>query len=221
MFERELSGGFYFYLYIQGIGGSSENNYDVRVGPPELNAGGCSTPCYVNQQYMNNSTDWRDGGARILAKRALPLNLGTGPSFPLAFTQINKNAAGQVLGIRHFDQDGNNGYGSAMQYQMQICGCTDLNNPACWSNIAQGAVGPNNDWACPSAQGDSGCPPASLLWIPSRSNISDTRAPPSTTSSSEVQASALHRGSASRQNPSYSGDTTVWEMPYIRPRLIK
>jgi hypothetical protein len=207
-FEREANGGFYFYLYIQGIGGSSENNYDIRVGPPESNAGGCSAPCYVNQMYLNNSYAWQDGGARIFAKRALPLNLVTGASFPLMFTQVSKNAAGVTLGIRHFDQDCNNGCGSIMQYQMQICGCTDLSDPACWSNITQGYVGDNDSWT------DGVHPDPEPVSIPfegtTQYDLFFGNAGQCPTSWLRIQ-----------QNPSYSGDTTVWEMPYIRPRIIK
>jgi hypothetical protein len=162
----------------------------------------------VNQQYRDNLADWQDGGARIFAKRALPLNLVTGASFPLAFTQVSKNAAGQTLGIRHFDQDCNNGCGSIMQYQMQICGCTDLNNPACWSNITQGYVGDNDSWSDgvhldpePVALPFEGTPQYDLFFG----------------SAGQCPTSWLRI----QRNPSYSGDTTVWEMPYIRPRLIK
>lgn len=208
MFERESNGAMYFYLYVQSIAGSSENNFDLRVGPPELNSGGCTTPCYVNQQYFTNAADWQDGDAAILAKRALPLNLDTGASFPLAFTQVSKNAAGQTLGVRHFDQDCNNGCGSAMQYQMQICGCDDLLDPTCWSDIATGYVGPNDGWISGSN------PDPEPVDIPAEG----------------TSAYNLHFGSSGQcetswlrieSNPSYSEDTTVWEMPFIRPRLIK
>ncbi len=71
-----------------------------------------SSPCYVNTEYYNKVTDWNADGALIFAKRALPLNLDTGASFPLVFTQVSKDAAGQTLSVRHFDQDCNNGCGS-------------------------------------------------------------------------------------------------------------
>ena len=63
-------------------------------------------------------------GATVLAKRALPLNLDTGDHFPMLFTQVSKNAAGQALAIRHFDQDCTSGvrpWHLHQQYQMQLC----------------------------------------------------------------------------------------------------
>lgn len=211
LYERETSGGFYFYLYVKSTAGSSENNFDLRVGPPELNtAQDCSTPanCYVNQQYFTNVADWDTGGAAIFAKRALPLNLDTGDSFPLTFTQVSKNAAGQTLGIRHFDQDCNNGCGSPMQYQMQLCDCPDPNDPSCWENIATGNVGPNDGWVA------SGYADPEQVQIPVEGSTqyahffgSDGHCP---TSWLRIES-----------NPSYSQDSTVWEMPFLRPRLIK
>jgi hypothetical protein len=216
LFQREQNGGFYFYLFVQGISGSSENNFDIRVGPPESNGGGCSTPCNVNQQYLTgNPADWQDGGARVFAKRALPLNLDTGASFPLMFTQVSKNAAGQVLGVRHFDQDCNAGCGSQMQYQMQVCGCANLADPTCWTNIGVGYVGDNDAWlAPPDASHPGGYPDPEPVNIPLEGTALYT-----TLFGSSGQCPTSWMRIAS--NPSYSGDTTVWEMPYIRPRLIK
>jgi Flp pilus assembly protein TadG len=206
-FEREATGGFYFYLYVQGIGGSSENNFDLRVGPPQ-GAYDCATPCYVNTQYFRSDPDWVDGGAQIFAKRALPLNLDTGTQFPLSMTQVSKHAAGQVLGVRHFDQDCNNGCGSPMQYQMQICGCSNRNDPNCWTNIQQGYVGPNNGWS------DTGRPDPEEVQIP----IEGTSA---YNTIFGVNGSCDSSWLRIQSNPSYSNDTTVWEMPFLRPRLIR
>lgn len=229
LFEREGNGGYYFYLYIRGAAGSSENNYDIRVGPPNLNTTqACTTlptPCYVNQLYLDNlrnpsgNPDWNDGGGRIFAKRALPLNLVSGSSFPLAFTQISKNAAGQTLGVRHFDQDCNNGCGSVMQYQMQICrpgGC-DLNDPSCWSNIGIGYVGQDNNWVAPpdaSHPPPGGYPDPEPVTIPVEGSANYTLF---FGDSGQCPTSWLRI----QRNPSYPGDSTVWEMPYIRPRLVK
>jgi|GEM_PF-1516826 len=215
-YTRESNNGMYFYLYVQGTAGSSENNYDLRVGPPQANSCGDPTArhCYINNQYYdilylnNGQTDWSDGGARILAKRSLPLNLLTGASFPLAMTQVTKNAAGQTLGVRHFDQDCNNGCGSAMNYQMQKCGCTDLTDPNCWSNIGTGYVGPNNGWA------NAGNPDPEEVQIPLEGSANYTLF---FGSSGQCSTSWLRIQS----NPSYSNDTTVWEMPFTRPRLIQ
>lgn len=216
LYEREQNGGFYFYLYVQGIAGSSENAFDLRVGPPQANHD-CSTPCYVNRQYMDNVADWDDGGAKIFAKRALPLNLNTGDAFPLAFTQVSKFAAGQTLGVRHFDQDCNGGCSSTpnMQYQMSLCPavsgqgqCTNLNDPTCWENIGTGWVGDNDSWNW----GTNADPEP--VYIPFEGTAQYGRL---FGSGGECSVSWLRIQS----NPSYSTDTSVWEMPFIRPRLVR
>lgn len=208
-FQREANGGLYFYLYVRGVGGSSENNFDLRVGPPQA-AYDCSTAsnCYVNRQYALGAPDWTTGGAQIFAKRALPLNLVTGASFPMLYTQVSKFAAGQTLGVRHFDQDCNGGCGSVMTYQMQRCGCTDLLNDSCWQDVAQGWVGGNNAW-------DDGVhDDPELVRIPMEGTPEyDTFFG----AASQCDTSWLRM----RRYPSYSGDTTVWEMPYIQPRIIR
>jgi hypothetical protein len=220
LFGREQSGGLSFYLYVQGIAGSSENNFDIRVGPPDLNSTQlCTTPCSINQLYLNNSNnptsypDWADGGATIFAKHALPLNANTGAGFPFILTQVSISAAGQTLGVRHFDQDCNNGCGSQMQYQMQVCGCSDLTNPACWANVAVGFVGPNDDWSCPGTANDTGCPANLNTPDPEQIQIPAEGTALYTTlfgSAGQCPTSWLRVPS----NPSYSGDTTTWEMPY-------
>jgi hypothetical protein len=207
-YTRESNDGMYFYLYVQGTAGSSENNFDLRVGPPQANSCGDPTArhCYTNNQYYdilyraNGQTDWSDGGARLLSKRALPLNLLTGASFPLAMTQVSKNAAGQVLGVRHFDQDCNNGCGSQMIYEMQECA-----NPANWRQVGVGYVGPNNGWVTAPNPDPEPVP------IPAE-GTSEYNAIFGTCSTSWLRI---------RSNPSYSNDTSVWEMPFKRPRLIR
>ena len=36
-YPRESNGNFYFYLYVKTSTGSSENNFDIRVGPKDVN----------------------------------------------------------------------------------------------------------------------------------------------------------------------------------------
>jgi hypothetical protein len=215
-FEREANGSIYFYLYVQGVAGSSENNYDLRVGPPDLNGGGCATPCYVNQLYYTNAPAWNDGGAKIFAKRALPLNLDTGTQFPVILSQISKHAAGQVLGVRHFDMDCNGGCGTQMRYQMQRCGCNDLLDDSCWADLtdpngnpAIGYIGGNNMWVA-----GSGFPDPERVQIP----YEGTPAYATFFGSSGQCSTSWMR---IYRYPSYSQDTTVWELPFLRPRLIK
>jgi hypothetical protein len=220
----------YFYLYVQSLDGSSENNFDLRVGPlhTEIGLNGLNdacppaTPCKVNQKYfdqMNDPTlpDWDTGRAFIFAKRALPLNLDSGNHFPMLFTQVSKNAAGQTLAVRHFDQDCNLGCGYQMEYQMQLCQndgsgnytpCADTLNDNCFGHLGWGYVGPNNDWYC------SGCPTPEKVTIPIEGDGNYTQffGPSGQCSSSWLRL---------KSNPSYSQDSTVWEMPFARPRLIK
>lgn len=216
-FERETNGSIYFYLYVQGVAGSSENNYDLRVGPPELNGGGCAIPCYVNQLYFSNAPAWNDGGVKIFAKRALPLNLDTGTQFPVVLSQISKFAAGQVLGVRHFDMDctGSGTCSFQMRYQMQKCGCTDLSNDNCWADLtdpngnpAIGHPSDNDTWFYGSY------PDTERVQIPFEGTTAY-----STFFGNSGQCSTswlrIYR------YPSYSQDTTVWELPFLRPRLIR
>lgn len=215
----------YFYLYVEDTAGSSENNFDVRVGPPHsevANNPDCTTAnlntssnCYANRQNYNGA-NWDDGsnygaspenGIMVYSKQSLPLNLDTGSSFPLVFTRVSKNAAGQILSIKHFDQDCNNGCGSSMTYEMLKCGA-DSSLDSSWETVGTGYVGPDNDWYC------STCPNPETVQIPleTTSQYTDLFG-----ANGECESSLLRIHS----NPSYSQDTTVWQMPYLRPRLIK
>jgi hypothetical protein len=254
-YAREDNGKWYFYVYVQGQDGSSENNYDLRVGPPQpLDCQNYTDiHCDVNRLYRDfnynsaypldnnrpfqeflrangycaerpsdgNSiceniaqeplTLWKDGGAQLFAKRALPLNLITGDRFPVHLTQIPRQAAGQTLGIRHFDMDctNNNVCGQTMNYQMQICGCTNTNSDACWQNVGTGHIGDNNRWTYGTA------PDPELVEIPSEDDADFSTFFGSGTNT--CQSSLLRMQSY----PSFSEDTSVWEIPFIRPRLIR
>lgn len=247
-FERESDGSMYFYLYVQTSQGSSENDYDLRVGPAGANhdAGfDCRTisarwsatynnVCYSNEQFYRQNknmgqADWVDGGARVFAKRALPINLATGAAFPMLYTQVSEKAAGQTLAIKHFDQDCSNCTSPASHYQMQVCvnvgtttpcstgncePCSNLLNPSCFGNLNAGMDayrGPNDGWWCDA------CPQPEKVSIPMEgTTLYNTFFGPGGTLGS-CSTSWLRLES----NLSYSNDTTVWEMPYKRPRLIK
>lgn len=214
-FDREANNGMYFYLYVKGTSGSSENNHDIRVGPPQ-DYHDCSTPCDVNTQYRDGVPNWVTGGAQVLVKRALPLNLltgqnlggGYGVAFPMLFTQVSEYASGQTLRVRHFDQDGNGGLGSVMRYQMQLCGCTDTANDACFTDVGTGWVGGNDTWT-------DGNPNHELELVTIPSETSAYFRNPSTGQQCESSWLRMYR------YPSYAQDTTVWEMPFLRPRLIR
>jgi hypothetical protein len=242
----------YFYIYVNTSAGSSENNFDLRVGPKNTNytqgytCNNLSNPntniCFANTQYFQQVSsasppnDWDNGGnspAVVFAKRALPLNLDTGDHFPMLFTQVNKNAAGQTLAIRHFDQDCTGGCGPSdtLQYQMQLClnpspgvytPCSPLTSGSCFGNPTApngiGFTGPNNGWLCPDGY-DNNCPggwtqTTEKVQIPVEGTSDYTKffGPNGQCSSSWLRLAS---------DPSFSQDTTVWEMPFARPRLIK
>ena len=231
-FEREPSptGGWYFYLYVKGTGGSSENNYDLRVGPPQASFP-CTdltpyaTNCYVNNEYynkMNNPTapDWNDGAARLFAKRALPLNLNTGAAFPPLLTQVSRLAAGQALGIRHFDMDQGP---TPLYYQMQKCGCVDTLDNNCFAHIPgpQGTqswgFASNNDTWTNSWPAGRGQPDPEKVIIPVEGSAAYNLFFVNSSTGALCSTSWLRIESY----PSYSNDTSVWEMPFLRPRLVK
>lgn len=248
-FERESNGSFYFYLYVSTSAGSSENDFDIRVGPKttnyaqgyncrSLSGWSASSPsiCYSNEQFYQQSRtntglqDWDSGGAQVFAKRALPLNLATGAAFPMLYTQVSEKAAGQTLAIKHFDQDCSSGCATPVaHYQMQYCvnvgttgasnlcntgncePCSNLLSNNCFGNLTTGNNayrGPNDGWYC------SGCPQPEQIAIPAEGTTAYTNffGP-----NGECDTSWMRLD----ENLSYSNDTTVWEMPYRRPRLIK
>ena len=229
-FEREANGNFYFYLYVKSSNGSSENDYDIRVGPKDYNyvlGYDCRTLsgppshsiCYSNEQFFQQMVsptppaDWADGGATVSTMRALPLNLSTGYAFPMLFSQVSEEIAGQSLSIRHFDQDCTDCTTPGSKYQLQYCveagttlpcvtgncePCSDLLNPGCFGDVADAYRGPNDEWYC------SACPNPELVPIPERRTM-------------EYQQFFGPNGECStswlrlKQNLSYSNDTTAWE----------
>lgn len=269
-YAQELNGqGWSFYLFVEGLpvpSGSaatdrsaSENNYDLRAGPPN-GAGGVATNdacddydvidatdakgyptshCYVNKLYFDQMNylqgvrgypdvpDWIDGGVHIFAKRSLPLNLDTGTQFPMRLTQVNKNAGGQVLQIRHFDQDCGGAYpcnsnASKMTYQMQLCdspyGPDDdrsydsVHTPS--GDVVYGWMSSNDLWNDGTHTGKE------LVQVPT-----EPLTTPVDPNSDYVKFFGAdgHCSSWLRiyRYPSSAQDTSVWEIPYIRPRLIK
>lgn len=241
-FTRESNNGFYFYLYVQGTGGSSENNYDLRVGPPQ-DGYDCDTlvsstvsnnpntsyadgreRCYVNRLYYDQMrysgiADWNDGGVQIFAKHSLPLNLITGSSFPPVLTQIHKNAAGQVLNIKHFDMD--NASPTPLNYQMQRCGM-DPALATSWANIPNPVPPGSNSTLGVASFNDTwsrewpGTVPNEYVYIPKEGTTAyNTFFGDGSSCSSDTSWLRIE------SYPSGSQDTSVWQLPYKRPRLIK
>lgn len=237
-FTRESTGGFYFYLYVQGMAGSSENNYDFRVGPPPDDISpaysstySCTAPlsdasksrCYVNKLYYDQTfsssvPDWDTKGVQIFAKHSLPVNLLTGSGFPPILTQISKNAAGQVLTIKHFDMDGP---GIKLYYQMQKCGATDLNDNNSWADIPNPVTGNSRTWGLTSGSDTwtdvwPGTTPREYVYIPQEGTTAYQ-----TFFGNGTSCSTTTSWLRIQNYKSYSQDTTVWELPFKRPRLIK
>ncbi len=90
---------------------------------------------------------------------------------------------------------------------MLKCG-GDFNQDSSWTHIAYGYVGPNDGWYCP------GCENPETVPIPQEG----------TTLYNTIFGTGGSCASSwlrIKSNPSYSQDTTVWEMPFLRPRLLK
>lgn len=235
-FEREADGSINFYIYVKGAAGSSENDYDIRVGPKTDNYAqgyNCRTLsgwspaspsiCYSNEQYYQQSRtnpglqDWNDGGAVVEAMKARPINLATGAAFPLLFSQISKDDAGKFVSIRHFDQDCSSGCPTPVsRYQMQRCvfdgseyaPCADLNDPNCFGDVGNAYRGPNDEWYC------VGCPNPELASIPAPGTTGYTQffGPTGECSTSWLRL---------KENLSYSNDTTVWEAILVEPTATR
>jgi hypothetical protein len=95
-----------------------------------------------------------------------------------------------------------------MQYQMQKCGCDDLLDNDCWENIGVGYVGANDAWT------DGVHPDREPVQIPLEGTDQYN-------TFFGVNGSCPTSWMRIQSNPSYSNDTTVWQMPYNRPRLIR
>jgi hypothetical protein len=118
------------------------------------------------------------------------------------------NASGQTLQVRHFDQDCNRGCGTVLVYEMQKCGFSDTTDDNSFTQVGQGWIGDNDMWydGNPAHEKEN-------VTIPAENHVAFHNY-----SSGESCTSSWLR---IRRYQSYSNDTTVWEMPYIRPRLIK
>ena len=96
---------------------------------------------------------------------------------------------------------------------MQICGCNDTSNPACFTTgsspgLAAGTAGPDNGWSL------SGYSDPDLVQIPVEGS-------PDYNTFFGVGGTCQSSWLRLQNDPSYSQDTTVWEMPFIKPRLVK
>lgn len=187
-YPQERDGGWYFYIYVKSVSGSSENNFDIRTGPP-----GQTEEADVNDQQNHT---WNSGGSTVYAKRAYPMNNADQGTFWVYLTQVPANAAGQQLQVRHFDNDGNN---TAVPYYLERPDGTNV-------QIATGALSGNDSWY-PTSSGA-----ADLVQLPDKSSAIYSQVYPAGRNSAWLKA----------QYPLTIGqDTSVWELIYIRPRLIQ
>jgi hypothetical protein len=186
-YPTEMDGSRYFYLYVESTAGSSENNFDIRTGPP-----GQAQEADVNEQQ---SFTWSSGGSGVYAKRAFPMNNAELGTFRVYLTQVPANAAGQTLLVRHFDNDCNPGsMNCSIPYYLHTTDGADV-------AIGTGTLTGNGVWA----SGDS-------IAIPAKGTaLYDQVFPPGADSAWLV----------ADYPPTISQDTSVWELIYIRPRLIQ
>ncbi|MGH2371519.1 MAG: hypothetical protein ACRDI2_25385, partial [Chloroflexota bacterium] len=203
-FETEQNGGWYFYLYVKSMVGASENNFSVRTGPP-----GQARPFNVNEQ---NAFPWTSGGTNVYAKRAYPMNTAVGAEWDVYMTQVPANAAGQVLHVRHFDNDAG---GADIHYYlgrtMADCGALADAYPATSGPncilAASGSLAGGNRWHPNDPNGDAY---ADEVQLPAKDTAEFTNA-------FDTADSALLMA----RYTTFTQDTSVWELVYVWPRLIE
>ncbi len=186
-FPRERDGSWYFYLYVTTLAGSSENNFDIRTGPP-----GQVEEIDVNDQ-QNHA--WNSGGTMVFAKRAYPMNNTVAQSFNVFLTQVPANAAGQALQVRHYDNDCAGGCG--------IPYCLETITGTCLS-VGSGTLSANDSWGA-----------TDTVQIPAKGT--------------PEYASVFGVGPTARNSAwlkadytvTFAQDTSVWELIYVRPRLLQ
>lgn len=187
-FAVERDGSRFFYIYARSTAGSSENNFDIRTGPPGQIAAG-------EHVWTQHEADhaWESGGSAIYAKRAYPMNnAGVATSLTVYLTQVPANAAGQTLQVRHFDNDCSSNCG--LEFYLEDPSGNLV-------TVATGQVSGNNTWG----QTDS-------VLIPERGTPAYSQVFPPGTESAWLRL---------RYPPTIAQDTSVWELIYVRPRLIR
>jgi Flp pilus assembly protein TadG len=183
-YDQERDGGWYFYLYVQSTAGSSENNFDIRTGRP-----GQTEEDDVNEQQ---GFTWNSGGSAVYAKRAYPMNNAELGTFRVYVTQVPANAAGQILQVRHFDNDCSSG--CTFPYYLRNTSGTDI-------AIGTGRLSGNDTWGT-----------VDNIAIPDKGTALYNQVFPSGAASAWLVAD---------YPPTIAQDTSVWELMYLRPRLIQ
>jgi hypothetical protein len=186
--SADNGGGWSFYLYVQSTGGSSENGFDIRTGPP-----GQSEESDVNDQ-MNHT--WNSDGSMVFTRRAYPFNNNSDQGYVMFLTQVPESAAGSTLLIRHFDNDADR---VLIPYYLVDSGGNDV-------NIANGKLSGSGTWF----SSDKTSPDA--IQIPARGTALYNQIFPAGVTSTWLKA---------RYNTVIPQDSSVWELLYIRPRLLR
>lgn len=186
--SADNGGGWNFYLYVQSTGGSSENGYDIRTGPP-----GQSEEPNVNQQ---SSYTWNSGGSMVFARRAYPFNNDSNQGYMVYLTQVPVTAAGSTLLIRHFDNDADR---VPVPYYLVDGSGNDV-------NIANGELSGNGTWFASDRSGPD------AVQIPARGTALFDQIFPAGVTSTWLKA---------KYNTVIPQDSSVWELLYIRPRLLR
>jgi len=191
-------GSWNFYLYVRCTSGASENNFDIRTGPPQVIADEINmTPgsIHYHRQVDLSTYNWNSGGTYAFAVRAMPINFNYNTMETRYLTFVPPEAAGQKLIVRHFDNDYPD-HRSISYYLKDV-------PTAVWS--ATGNLSGNNEWygSNTTVQGDV----LTLPPIGSSAWISGTE--------------TVGRWLAADYQAPFAQDTSVWELIYPRARLIK
>jgi len=147
----------------------------------------------VNEQQIYS---WDSGGSMVFARRAYPMNNADIGTYWVYLTQVPENAAGMTLYVRHFDNDGDN---QSIPYYLEDASGTNY-------LVATGKLSGSGRWYCSDTNR------ADVISIPAKGT------PLYETVFGGDRKSAWLKG----QYPmTIRQDTSVWELLYIRPRLLK
>ncbi len=141
---------------------------------------------------------WNTGGTMIFARRSYPWNNNASANFTVYLTQVPESAAGTTLLVRHFDNDYDQ---HTIPYYLQDPSGTD------WS-VATGQQSGNGVWwsSDPSYSGGD------RIQIPARGTSLYNQIFPPGVKTAWLKA---------RYDEAIAQDSSVWELLYIRPRLLK
>lgn len=147
----------------------------------------------VNDQ-MNHT--WNSGGSMVFARRAYPFNNDSNQGYMVFLTQVPETAAGSTLLIRHFDNDADK---VPVPYYLVDGSGNDV-------NVANGELSGNGTWFASDKTGPD------AIQIPVRGTALYNQIFPAGTTSTWLKG---------QYNTVIPQDSSVWELLYIRPRLLR